>query len=423
MKYVKFFVGLYITTLLGLFLYSFTQIDLSLTFSRIEFLQELVKSFQWVGYFNRPLSTFFYIFLLVSLFNLYLGFLIFAYTKQISKKLVWKLIIITTVILTFSYNAFSYDIFNYIFDAKIITHYQENPYEHKALDYADDPMLSFMRWTHRVYPYGPVWLGLTVPLSYAGFGFFLPTFFLFKSLMAAGFLGSVYFVGKILQRLTPEKEIFGLVFFGLSPLVVIESLVSGHLDIVMYFFALWAFYLLIQKKYFWSFVLLAVSIGIKFVTAFLLPIFLFVMIMSLRADAKQSHISSEKTWGLLRRFIPRNDVMWRNFVFISAIILLAGSVIVASLRTNFQPWYLIAPLTFAVFLSYRYFIFIPSFIISFVAMLTYVPYLYLGNWDPPVPQGLNTMYFVSYIVSFVVIIFYSLYRFKIKDLGLKNKKS
>jgi alpha-1,6-mannosyltransferase len=279
MRYIKLLSSFYITTIVALFLYSFTQIDLSLTFSRIDFLHEIVKSFQYVGYFNRPLSTFIYVFLIVLLFNFYLGFLVLAYTKLLSKKMLWKLIIITTVILTFSYNAFSYDIFNYIFDAKIITHYQQNPYLHKALDFAGDPMLSFMRWTHRVYPYGPVWLGLTVPLSFLGFQFFLPTFFLFKSLIAASFLGTLYFIGKIFQKVAPEKEIFGLVFFGLQPLIIIESLVSGHLDIVMFFFAAWAVYLLLQKKYLFSFLLLFVSIGIKFVTGFLLPLFIVVFLL------------------------------------------------------------------------------------------------------------------------------------------------
>ena len=389
MKSTKLLSSLYILTLLGLFLYSFTQIDLSLTFSRIDFLRSIVKGFQYIGYFNRPLSTFIYIFLLISLFNLYIGFIIMAYTKQISKKTVWKLIIATTLILTFSYNAFSYDIFNYIFDAKIITHYHLSPYLHKALDFPGDPMLSFMRWTHRLYPYGPVWLGLTVPLSFIGFGFFLPTFFMFKALMAAAFLGSVYYVGKILQKIAPEKEIFGLIFFGLQPLVVIESLVSGHLDIVMFFFALWAFYLLLKKKYTWSIVLLLVSVGIKFATVFLLPIFILIIILN-----------------KLKKPIP-----WEK-VFIFSIVLLIATVVAASIRSNFQPWYLIAPLAFTTFLSYRFFVFIPSLIISFAALLTYVPFLFTGNWDPPIPQDLNVMYFVSYGMAILAVFVYAILRKK-----------
>lgn len=387
----------YLVTLLGLFLYSFTQIDLSLTFSRIDFLREIVKSFQYIGYFNRPLSTFFYVVLIVFLFNFYVGFLVMAYTKQISKKLVWKLIFASIVILTLSYNAFSYDLFNYIFDAKIITHYQQNPYLHKALDFAGDPMLSFMRWTHRMYPYGPVWLGLTVPLSFLGFGLFLPTFFLFKSLMAASFLGSVYFIGKILQKILPEREVFGLVFFGLQPLILIESLVSGHLDIVMFFAALWAFYLLLQKKYLFALVLLGISIGIKFVTVFLVPVFLWIFFM-------------QQT---------KKNISW-NTVWLVTIALMIASVIVASLRTNFQPWYLISPLVFATFLSFRYFIFIPTLIISFAALLTYVPYLLVGNWDKPIPQLLNQMYIVSYIIAGVIVLVYSVSRKKLNTKKVKN---
>lgn len=387
MKSFRILQGFYILTLVALFLYSFCQIDLSLTFSRIDFLRQIVKSFQYVGYFNRPLSTFIYVFILVLLSNFYLGFLVMAYTKQISKKMVWKLICITTGILVFSYNAFSYDLFNYIFDAKIITHYHLNPYLHKALDFPGDPMLSFMHWTQRTYPYGPLWLGLTVPLSFIGFGFFLPTFFMFKLLMAASFLGSVYYIGKILQKITPEKEIFGMVFFGLSPLVVIESLVSAHLDIVMFFFAFWAFYLLLEKKYWASLFVLAISIAIKFVSAFLLPIFLIVMILQIR----------------------KRKIHWDR-LFIGTMILLSISVYLASIRTNFQPWYLIAPLTFATFYAYRYFVFIPAFLISFFAMLTYVPFLYTGNWDPPIPQDLGILYLVSYITSVIGVLSYVILR-------------
>ncbi len=232
------FVVTYLGVILLLFFYSFTQIDLGLTFSRNEFLKSILDSFQHLGYFNRPLSTYFYITLVVLLFGFYLLFLRHALQKKLSKQTFWKLCIVITVLLALSYNAFSYDLFNYLFDARIITHYQQNPYVTKVLDFPGDPMLSFMHWTHRTYPYGPVWLALTVPLSFLGFGFFIPTFYLFKSLMAASFLGIVYFIGKITKKIAPKHEIFALVFFGLQPLVLIESLVSAHLDGVMMVFAL-----------------------------------------------------------------------------------------------------------------------------------------------------------------------------------------
>ena len=138
----KFFVPLWVFGSVLLFLYSFTQVDLSLTLSRASIFQTIEKSFQYVGWFNRPLSTYLYIGVFVILFALYLWTLILVSKKKLNRKTVWIGIIVITGILTLSYNAFSYDLFNYIFDAKIVTHYHLNPYIHKALDFSGDPILS-----------------------------------------------------------------------------------------------------------------------------------------------------------------------------------------------------------------------------------------------------------------------------------------
>ncbi len=374
----------YFFSVFALFLYSFTQIDLSLTFSRIEPLRNLVKSFQYVGYFQRPLSTYIYIGLLILLFGFYIYFLKLVQKKKLSKKTGWKIIIATTVLLSFSYNAFSYDVFNYIFDAKIFTHYHLNPYLHKALDFPGDPMLSFMRWTHRVYPYGPVWLLLTIPLSYIGFGFFLPTFFLFKFLAASSFLGSLYFISKIFRKIEPDREVFGLVFFGVNPLIVIECLVSPHLDIVMMFFALFAFYKLLDKKYLSASILFLLSIGIKFGTVFLIPVFLFVIYQQCK----------------------NKKVNWQTIFVLSTLSMFAAVIISSIYSGNFQPWYLILPLSFAVFAPSHDFVLIPSIILSFFALLTYVPYLYSGNWNPPIPQILANVYLIGCMLSLIVVIYY-----------------
>jgi len=373
----------FVVSLVAFFLYSFTQIDLGLTFSRIGFLRSLVRSFQEIGYFQRILSTQLYISFLIIFHLFYFFFLYLASRKKISIKKAWTLIFTAAVVLVFSYNTFSYDLFNYIFDAKIITHYHQNPYLHKALDFPGDPMLGFMHWTHRVYPYGPVWLALTVPLSFIGLNFFLPTFFLFKLLMAGSFLGTAYYIGKILKKISPEKEVWGTIFFALNPLIIIESLVSAHLDIVMLFFAVWSLYQLINKKYIPALILLAISIGIKFATAALLPVYLVVILLQLK----------------------NKKIDW-NLVFFSSLILMIGTVIYAAQRTNFQPWYLLEALFIAVFLSKNYLVFLPGVIISFFALLMYAPYLYLGNWDPPVPQILNNLLLYSYAASAIALIIY-----------------
>ncbi len=370
----------YLFLILALFLYSFTQTDLGLTIIKIKSLHAIENAFQYVGYFERPLSTALYIGIILLLFIFYGLFLILAYKRLLSRKLIWLTVIITTVILAFSYNAFSYDLFNYIFDAKIVTFYQQNPYQHKALDYTSDPMLGFMHWTQRTYPYGPMWLVLTVPLSFLGFHIFLLTFFLFKLLMAGSFLGTVYFIGKIQKKLAANQELFSLVFFALNPLVLIESLVSAHNDIVMLFFAVFAVYLLLTKKYITFWLLLLVSFAIKFATGLLLPVFLYI------------HYSEKQN----------KQLSWDK-LFLVIVLFMTLATIIASVRTNFQPWYLLYVLPFAALISKKQYVLIPGIILPFFALLIYVPFLFLGNWNNPVPQILIDIELTGIVVSALVV--------------------
>ena len=371
----------YLLTVIGLFFYSFTQVDLGLTLSKWSVWQVLQKYFQNIGYFQRPFSSYLFAAIVLLLFVFYLMILQGVLMKKISKKAIWILIITITVILTFSYNAFSYDLFNYIFDAKIITFYHQNPYLHKALDYVSDPMLSFMHWTHRFYPYGPVWLGLTVPLSFIGLQFFLPTFFLFKILISMSFLGVAFYIGKILQKFSLKDELFGVAFFALNPLIVVESLVSAHNDMAMIFFLMWALYLLMNIKYTRSIILIILSIGVKFATAFVLPIFILIVFLQKR----------------------KKIINWQ-FLFTATTAIMIIPVILASYRTNFQPWYLLNILPFAALVAGNYYVFIPSVIVSLAAVLEYLPFLYSGNWNNPIPSILFWMTTGSIILSLVFTI-------------------
>ncbi len=267
----RFLFPAWVGTALILFLYSYTQVSLSLTLTRASFFQEIQKTFQYVGFFNRPLSTGLFLFIILLLCFLYFATLWAISGRLLSKKQVTKIIVAVSGILLFSYSAFSFDIFNYMFDAKIITYYQQNPYLHKALDFPSDPMLSFMHWTHRTYPYGPIWLGLTIPFSFLGMQKFIVTFFLFKLLAVVSYLGSTVLIYKIVQKKSNEHALFAAAFFALNPLILIEFLVSAHNDIVMIFFALLGIYLLIQKRVVGSFLSMVLSVGTKFATAFILP--------------------------------------------------------------------------------------------------------------------------------------------------------
>ena len=220
----------------------------------------------------------------------------------------WLAVLATVIILLPSYPAFSHDIFNYMFDARIVTKYGVSPWEYKALDFPADTWTRFMRWTHRPSVYPPVWIGLSLAPAVLGMGKFTLTLFLFK-LMAAGFyLGCC----KLISRLNQTA----LVLFAFNPLVIIETLVNGHMEIAMAFFGLLAIYLTRRKFFRW--ISLAASVGIKYMTIFLLPIMI-------------------------------NKKYLRPSIWLGMILL-----IVWIIYYGFQPWYLLWVLPFAYLLPLKF---------------------------------------------------------------------
>jgi hypothetical protein len=370
----KRLVGISLIPVVALWLYSFTQIDLDLTFSRFSIWQSIQKSFQYIGYFNRPLSTWFFVLIVISLTIMYLNFLRLALQKKLHMRTVWVFLLIAVPLLTLTYNAFSYDLFNYIFDAKILTHYHLNPYMHKALDFPGDPMLNFMRWTHRNYPYGPIWLGVTVPLSFIGQNVFVITYALFKLMIVGSFVLTTYMLSRIVRITKPEREVASIVFFALNPLVLIESLVSAHNDIVMICFMAVALYLLIKKSYIWSVIFYALSVGTKFATVFIAPVMTGMYYFSIR----------------------KLRIPW-DILFIVSTVLMGVAVIAASINSgNFQAWYILNMLVFATLVVNQYYVRIAGIVLSIGALLTYAPFLRNGDY------GVATQHWTTMILASTV---------------------
>jgi Gpi18-like mannosyltransferase len=369
------FLPAWIAAAVILFLYSYTQVSLSLALTRLPFLYSIERAFQYIGYFNRPLSALLYICLILALTILYILTLTQIQKGRLQLNTVKKIIIGVSVILLFAYSAFSFDIFNYIFDAKIITFYHQNPYLHKALDFPGDPMLSFMQWTHRTYPYGPFWLVLTVPVSFLGMHFFLPTYFLFKALAVAAYLICVFCIYTIVKQKDEKSAILAAAVFALNPLIIIESLVSAHNDIVMMALLLIAILFLTKNRRVVSLLFFALSILTKFATIFLLPIFLLLL---------------------------KNKIIWGKVVLVGVVGMLL-SVVAASYKSgNFQPWYLVDVLAISALAPRKWYLTVPLVIFSVGSLLMYLPFLYLGNWDAPVPLILRSMLITSTVLGALV---------------------
>jgi len=344
----KLLIG-YILASVALFLYSYTQVDLSLTLSRASVYQFLEKGFQHIGYYNRPLAATLYLILVAVFFVLYAAVLNSIRKHILSVKTFWWLVGITTAILIFSYPAFSYDFFNYMFTAKTVLLYQKNPYTVIPLQFSGiEPWLSFMHWTHLPSAYTPLWILLTLPAYLLGFGYFLVIMWNMKILVAAAYIITIMYIGKILGKLEPDKRLMGMAIFALNPLIIFETLVSGHNDIVMMAIAMLAYYLYLVKKRWASFFVLSLSVAAKLMTIFIFPVFF-------------------AGW-------QRKLALWAMII---------AFCLVATQR-EVLGWYVVWLVPFYALLPSLEWSLIVGSGLSLGLLLTYAPFLCFGNYNPPV---------------------------------------
>ena len=333
-----------------LFLFSYTQVDLNLTISESTIFQTIQKAFQYIGFYQRPITTYWFLGILVWFYGLYAVTLHLIQKGTLTAKELWKIVLFLTAILLFSYPAFSYDMFNYMFTAKTILVYHKNPYVVIPLQFSGvEPWLSFMRWTHLPSAYTPLWIVFTLPMYLSGLGYFLTTLWSIKALAAAGYVGTVWFVGKILAKTDPKHSALGMGIVALNPLMIIESLVSGHNDVVMMVFAMMSVYALVHGRKLTSFFLMSVATAAKFMTIFLLPVMAFG---------------------------------YRPMLFLAAMIV--GFILVV-LQREILPWYFVWLIPFIALLPRSRLLLIISSAFSLGLLLRYAPYFYLGHWNDPVP--------------------------------------
>ncbi len=357
----------YIISVIALFLYSYTQVDLNLTLSRASIVQSLQKSFQYIGFYNRPLSTFAYIGIVSLFYLLYFQVLSLVKNKSINRNKIWKIIYILVVVLIFSYPAFlSYDFFNYMFTAKTILVYHKNPYEIIPLMFAGiDPWLNFMRWTHLSTAYAPLWIFFSLIPYLLGFGYFILIMVNMKLLVALFYLLACKMIEKILSREKPTEAAFGLALFALNPLIIVETLVSSHNDIVLSAFVLVSLWYLQKRDMISALFWLSMSIASKLMTIMLVPLYM---------------LKKRTSWMLVAMIV--------------------GLVIVI-LKREFLPWYLVWVMPFVALEPSQKGMYIAFSILSCGLLLSYVPYLYIGSFTPYGQQVKTTIIIVSIISSII----------------------
>ncbi len=341
---MRFLVPVFILTLVLFSILTYFFIDINLLY---------LKGFYTGLYFNqRLLLSIIYSILIFILFGCF--YFLINNTDRLKLQLNKLILFVVLVTLVAYPAALTFDIFNYITSAKVTFFYKENPYVVYPIEFTNEPYLVFTRAANKTALYGPFWILLTGIPYFLGFGNFILTLFSFKTFIAVFYIGTIYLIKKL------DKN--AVLFFALNPLVIIESLVSSHNDIVMIFFTLLAFYLVGNKKLL-SPIAFAGSVLIKFSTGFLLPVYFLSFF---------NKIKKEKiyTYAATSMFI----------VFL-----------LSPLREELYPWYAIWFIAFTAFLHENKFLQNLVLVFSLGLMLRYIPYMATGNYFGPTPVVRNVL--------------------------------
>lgn len=365
----KLIVIFYSVFLLLFSLFSYVFIDPNLSY-----LKSLYSGF---AFSNRLLVTIFYAFSIVIFFIFYSVFIYLGTKKKLNLKEISILLGVTAVSIFFSYPAIlSYDIFNYIATSKVLFFYHENPYIVMPIEFMGDSLLAFTRAANKIALYGPFWVLLTGIPYLLGFGNFTVILFSFKLFGLLFYLGSVFLIWKI------SRNILSLILFSFNPLILIETLVSGHNDIAMIFLVLLSFFLLTKKRIFLGISFFVLSIFIKYATVLLIPIFLYVV------------------WRLIRDKV----IDWAKVYFFSSLLMLIAFLL-SPIREEIYPWYAIWFISFAFLVPNKKILLYTSTAFSFSLLLRYTPYMLTGTYAGQTPF---TKEIISFIPPGLVFVYYVL---------------
>ncbi|KKU88533.1 MAG: hypothetical protein UY18_C0012G0016 [Microgenomates group bacterium GW2011_GWF2_47_9] len=168
-------------------------------------------------------------------------------------------------------------------------------------------------------------------------------------------------------------QVTSQLFFALNPLILYEWLGNGHNDAPMLSLLLLSLYLLTLKKKVWALFALLLSIGIKYVTIFLLPaIFL-------------KNLNLKKTLYYLLFAFTLVPLVY-NYSF------------------QYQPWYVTWIIPFAAVLGQGSIMWVVG-AYSLGSLLRYLPFVSTSLWGAT-PFTFALLSFAPPIITLLIILFY-----------------
>lgn len=129
---------------------------------------------------------------------------------------------------------FSRDVYSYAIQGRIVAVHHRNPYVATPADLPTDPLFPYVgpKWADTPSVYGPLWVQISAALARVAPD--IPGQILaFRLLAAVASLATLALVAHLAQRLAPRRRAFALAAFGLNPVVLFQSVGSGHNDLLV----------------------------------------------------------------------------------------------------------------------------------------------------------------------------------------------
>jgi alpha-1,6-mannosyltransferase len=196
----------------------------------------------------------------------------------------------TVVVLAVAYHVvvlllpllFSRDVYSYGAYGRIAAVYHRNPYVATPADFPADPLAPYVgpKWVDTPAVYGPLWTqvsALVVRLA-ESVGAQIAAF---RALAVTASLATLAVVATLTRRLWPERAAFALAAFGLNPVVLFQSVGSGHNDLLVALSVAVALLLLALRRPLLATAVLALGALVKATAG--VPLLLLVVVAVARA--------------------------------------------------------------------------------------------------------------------------------------------
>lgn len=186
----------------------------------------------------------------------------------------------------------SKDLYSNIFYAKIAACYHDNPYITTPQRFAGDQLMAYvsLNWKNTAIVYGPLHTYFSMLLNLvAGHGI-VANIMVFKGAMAVFHLANVIIIWSMLGRLAPRRQRFGAMLYAWNPIALTIGVGGGHNDVMMMTLVLLSLFFLVRGRKWPGFVLLCLSVMVKYITVILVVAFIIYLVSRERSRRKQLRV-------------------------------------------------------------------------------------------------------------------------------------